>query len=79
MQTEASVNVIQSYLGPREKTDTMKWKNRVQTSLLVKEDGVTSIEYAIIGSLIALVIIITVTTLGTNIKALYQNVSDSFP
>jgi pilus assembly protein Flp/PilA len=39
------------------------------------EDGVTAIEYALIAALIAGVIVATVTTLGTNIKAVFSTLA----
>lgn len=42
---------------------------------LADESGVTSIEYALIGSLIAVAIVTTVTTLGVNLKDLYEMVA----
>lgn len=42
---------------------------------LSDERGAASIEYAILGSLIAAVIVLTVATLGTQVLALFQTVS----
>lgn len=44
-------------------------------NLLADESGVTSIEYALIGSLIAVAIVTTVTTLGLNLNDLYRMVA----
>lgn len=41
------------------------------------EDGVTAIEYGLIAALIALVIIGAVTTLGTNLKAVFNTIASS--
>jgi pilus assembly protein Flp/PilA len=41
------------------------------------EDGVTAIEYGMIAGLIALVIIGAVTTLGTNLKAVFSSLASS--
>lgn len=41
-------------------------------NFIKEEDGVTAIEYALIASLIAGVIIAAVTLLGTNIKAMFN-------
>jgi pilus assembly protein Flp/PilA len=41
------------------------------------EDGVTSIEYALIATLIATVIIGTVLTLGTNLNSLFGSIATS--
>lgn len=37
-----------------------------------QEDGVTAIEYGLIAALIAVVIIASVTTIGTNLKAVFE-------
>lgn len=42
---------------------------------LADESGVTSIEYALIGSLIAVVIAATVTTVGLDLNDLYEMVA----
>ena len=56
---------------------------RVQDRLLcwqarraVKDRGVTLIEYILIAALIAVVSIVIMTTTGTNIKSLWQYISD---
>jgi len=41
-----------------------------------EEDGVTAIEYGLIAALIAVVIIGAVTSVGTNLKAVFQEVAD---
>ena len=43
--------------------------------LLADESGVTAIEYALIGSLIAVAIVTTVTTLGLSLNELYEMVA----
>jgi pilus assembly protein Flp/PilA len=45
-------------------------------NLIKEEDGVTAIEYALIASLIAGVIIGAVTLLGGNISTLFTNLAD---
>jgi len=45
-------------------------------NFIKEEDGVTAIEYALLGALIAGVIAVAVTALGTNIKALFQSLAD---
>ncbi|MDN4055910.1 Flp family type IVb pilin [Massilia sp. YIM B02763] len=40
-----------------------------------EEDGVTAIEYALIAALIAAVIVGVVTTLGGNIKAVFEGIA----
>jgi pilus assembly protein Flp/PilA len=42
------------------------------------EDGTTAIEYAVLASGIAGVIITVVTTMGTSMQGMYQSVSDLF-
>lgn len=44
-------------------------------ALLQDVAGVSAIEYALIGSLIAVVIVSSVTTLGLNVKELYEMVA----
>jgi pilus assembly protein Flp/PilA len=44
-------------------------------NLIKEEDGVTAIEYALIASLIAGVIITAVTLLGGNISTLFDNLA----
>jgi pilus assembly protein Flp/PilA len=41
------------------------------------EDGVTAIEYGLIAALIALIIIGSVTTLGTNLNKVFSDVAGS--
>ena len=41
-----------------------------------RQRGVTSIEYALIGSLIAVAIVVAVAALGVNLGALYDNVAN---
>ncbi|MDC7712181.1 Flp family type IVb pilin [Vogesella indigofera] len=43
---------------------------------LLNEDGVTAMEYALLGALIAVVIIVSVTGVGLNVQALFLNVAD---
>ncbi|SOZ15391.1 Flp/Fap pilin protein [Cupriavidus taiwanensis] len=43
------------------------------------ERGVTSIEYALLGALIAMVIVSAVTTLGTQVRSLYELVVSVVP
>ncbi len=45
---------------------------------LTEEDGVTAIEYALIASLIAMAIILTVTAVGQNVSALFTRVETEF-
>jgi pilus assembly protein Flp/PilA len=48
-------------------------------SLIVKDDGATSVEYAIMASLIAGVIVAAVALLGTNTLSLFQSFADKYP
>jgi pilus assembly protein Flp/PilA len=41
--------------------------------------GVTAIEYALLGALIAMVIIGAVSVLGSNVKALYEFIAAEMP
>ncbi|MGA3304430.1 MAG: Flp family type IVb pilin [Stellaceae bacterium] len=43
--------------------------------LFQDESGVTAIEYGLIAALIAVVIISTITTLGTNLKTTFNSVA----
>ena len=52
--------------------------NSIKT-FLNDQTGVTSIEYALIASLVAVVIAMSVTTLGTKVQGLYQKVADAYP
>ncbi len=40
------------------------------------EQGATAIEYGLLAGLIAVVIIVAVTTIGTNLKAIFKMVAD---
>lgn len=40
------------------------------------EEGVTAIEYGLIAALIAIVIIVAVTNVGLNLKAIFQAIAD---
>lgn len=44
-------------------------------SLLRDEEGVTAIEYALIGALIAAVIVLAVTALGLKVNTLFETVT----
>lgn len=49
------------------------WKNEA-CHLVTSEDGATSIEYALLGSLIAAVCVLTIVSVGTNLDSLYVRV-----
>ncbi len=51
-----------------------QWK-----ALLRDERGVTAIEYALIASLIAVAIIGAVTTVGSNLSAMYDMIASEVP
>jgi Flp pilus assembly pilin Flp len=52
---------------------------KLALSFLGSCGGATSIEYAIMGSGIALVIVATVGAVGTNLAASYTNIANAFP
>jgi pilus assembly protein Flp/PilA len=55
-----------------EKEITMKFiKN-----FLCEEDGVTAIEYGLIAALVGVAIVVSVTALGTELKAVFDKVAD---
>jgi pilus assembly protein Flp/PilA len=45
---------------------------------LRNEDGATAIEYALLASGVAGVIVAVVTAMGTSVQGMYQSVSDGF-
>lgn len=45
-------------------------------STVRSEEGATAVEYGIMVALIAVVIIVAVTALGTNLSGMFQNVAD---
>jgi len=47
--------------------------------LLRTEDGVTAIEYGLIAALVAVVIIVAVTTVGTELTRTFDTIATSFP
>ena len=49
----------------------------VLTKLIADESGATAIEYGLIATLIAVVIIAAVTTVGTNLTATFSTVASS--
>jgi pilus assembly protein Flp/PilA len=49
---------------------------RILHALLQDESGVTAIEYALLGSLIAVAIMTAVASVGVSLGALYEMVSD---
>jgi pilus assembly protein Flp/PilA len=49
----------------------------IQERLAHEEDGVTAIEYGLLAALIAIVIIVAVTLLGTTLSGVFDTVSSS--
>jgi pilus assembly protein Flp/PilA len=45
--------------------------------LFKREEGVTAPEYALIAALVAVVIILAVTALGTNVRDAFQRIADA--
>ncbi len=50
---------------------------RIWWALRFDKRGVTAMEYGLISTLIAVAIISTVTTVGTNLKSTFTNVADA--
>jgi pilus assembly protein Flp/PilA len=50
---------------------------KVLKAFILSEEGATAVEYAIMASLIAVVIVTAVALLGTNTNSLYQSVSNA--
>ena len=46
------------------------------TKFIREEDGVTAIEYGLIAALIAVVIVVAVKLIGTNLDAVFDKVAD---
>lgn len=44
---------------------------------LKKEDGISAVEYGLLASLIAAVIILSLQTVGTNLNTLFNNIAAS--
>jgi len=47
--------------------------------LLCGEDGVSAIEYALIASLVAMVVLAGIIVLGNNVRALYDYIASKMP
>jgi len=56
-------------------TMTIERITRAAFAFLAQDSGVTAIEYALLGALIAAVIVTGVGTTGTAVEALYEHVS----
>jgi pilus assembly protein Flp/PilA len=52
---------------------------RIFSGLFFNDDGASSIEYAILASLIAVVIVSAVGILGISVRSLFQLVVDRYP
>ena len=50
-----------------------------QDRLRKEEDGATAVEYGLMVGLIAVVIIVAVTLLGTNLRGLFNSIAGSLP
>ena len=57
----------------------MQRRDALWKSFRRDERGVTAIEYALLGALIAMVIVAAVTLLGTQVRALYELVVAKMP
>jgi len=53
--------------------------SRTLRRLLGAESGVTAIEYGLIAALVAVVIIVAVTTVGTELTRTFDTIATSFP
>ena len=47
--------------------------------ILLAEEGVTSLEYALIAGLVALAILVAATALGADVGIMYSNLAAKFP
>jgi len=47
------------------------------STLKADRKGVTALEYALMGALIAVAIVASVTTIGTNMKSVFTNISNA--
>ncbi len=62
--------------NPQEKGESLK---KGFCHFLAEEEGAASVEYAVLASAIAAVIVLTVTQMGIKVVNLYQKVVDSWP
>jgi pilus assembly protein Flp/PilA len=58
---------------------TFTWLRAQIQSRMQSERGATAVEYGIMVALIAAVIIATVTTIGTNLNAVFTKVANALP
>ncbi len=54
-------------------------KDFIPSEFFSCDRGTTSIEYAVIASLVAVAIILAVTNLGASVTALFSQVANSYP
>jgi pilus assembly protein Flp/PilA len=54
-----------------------KFIAKFQARLAAREDGATAVEYGLMVALIAIVIIVAVALLGTNLSTLFHNTATS--
>jgi pilus assembly protein Flp/PilA len=57
----------------------MKRLHQLASSFCADESGVTAIEYALIGALIAVVIAVAVMSVGSALNTLFTSVANCFP
>jgi len=57
----------------------MKRLHQLASSFCADESGVTAIEYALIGALIAVVIALAVVSVGSALNTLFTSVANCFP
>ena len=54
-----------------------KFAARLKARIVTREQGATAVEYGLMVALIAIVIIVAVALLGTNLSTLFNNVATS--
>jgi pilus assembly protein Flp/PilA len=76
-QSEESDRALAARLGINPKT-VAKWRGRRRiTAFLANESGATAVEYALLASLIAIVIVTTVTAIGTKLNGVFNEVASN--
>lgn len=55
----------------------MKYLQTKLARFMKEDEGVTAIEYGLIAALIAIVIILAVQAVGTNLSTIFQSVADA--
>lgn len=66
---------VLSHSCPLDLFEKRKQMTKFISKFVADESGATAIEYGLIAALIAVVIIATITTLGTNLKATFNEVA----